>query len=46
MKKIILNNLDYFNISKKNLEPYLDEFYIFIKNHSEINEYLENANKI
>lgn len=46
MKKMILSNLDYFNISKKHLEPYLDEFYIFIKNHSEINEYLENANII
>ena len=43
---MILNNLDYFNISKKHLEPYLDEFYIFINNHPEINEYLENANKI
>ena len=43
---MILNNIDYFNISKKHLEPYLDEFYIFVDTHPEINEYLENANKI
>jgi hypothetical protein len=43
---MILSNLNYFNISKKHLEPYLDEFYIFIKKHHEINQYLENANKI
>ncbi len=40
MKKMILNNLDYFNISKNNLEPHLDEFYIFINKHPEINQYL------
>lgn len=43
---MILNNLDYFNISKNNLEPHLDEFYIFINKHPEINQYLHNANKI
>jgi hypothetical protein len=46
MKKMILNNLDYFNISKNNLEPHLDEFYIFINKHPEINQYLYNTNKI
>lgn len=43
---MILNNLDYFNISKNNLEPHLDEFYIFINKHPEINQYLYNTNKI
>lgn len=43
---MILNNLDYFNISKNNLKPHLDEFYIFINKHPEINQYLYNTNKI
>lgn len=43
---MILDNLRYFNISKKNPEPFLDEFYTFIQVNPELEKYLENANLI
>ena len=43
---MILDNLHYFNISKNNPEPFLDEFYTFIEINSELDKYIENANLI
>ncbi len=42
----ILNNLDYFNISKLNPEPLLDENYIFVEVDKNIEKYIENNKQI
>ena len=42
----ILNNLAYFNISKLNPEPLLDENYIFIEIDKNIERYIENNKQI
>jgi len=45
MRKI-LNNLRYFKISKENLESTLDKFYIFEKQHTELEKYIDNTKEI
>ncbi len=46
MKKMKLNNLNYFNFSKNNPELLLDKNYIFTDQHPEINKYQENLKQI
>lgn len=45
MKKI-QSNLHYFEISKKNPEKSLDDFYIFSDKHPELDKYIENTKEI
>ena len=40
------NNQHYFKISQNNLEPPLDNFYIFDKKHPEIAEYVKKTKEI
>jgi len=46
MPKNIQNNLYYFKLSQENLEKSLDDFYIFDKKHSEIDQYIQNTKEI
>ncbi|OGZ21593.1 MAG: hypothetical protein A3F95_00260 [Candidatus Nealsonbacteria bacterium RIFCSPLOWO2_12_FULL_39_31] len=45
MKKI-QSNLHYFNISRQNLENFLDNFYIFDEKHPQLQEYIVNAKEV
>lgn len=40
------DNLYYFNVSKKNPEKPLDDFYIFEEKHPNLHKYIENAKEI
>lgn len=42
----IPSNIDFFNYSKKNPEPYFDSYYVFIEENNEIEKYIENSQKI
>ena len=41
-----LNNINYFNYSKNNCEPILDDNYIFAEQHPELEKYQENLQKL
>ncbi|MFA6533464.1 MAG: hypothetical protein WCT22_05760 [Patescibacteria group bacterium] len=42
----ILNNLHYFEISKKHQEKLLDDFYVFDKKHPNLDKYIKNTKEI
>ncbi len=45
MKKI-QSNLDYFEISKNNLEKLFDDFYVFDEKHPDLKKYIRNTKEI
>lgn len=42
----ILNNLHYFEISKKHQEKLLDDFYVFDDKNPDLNKYIKNTKEI